>query len=59
MKIITTTEWDKMDTANVLTSMEIGIGVLARRGDANRDWMLGLMKLILDEVVLKDKQALH
>lgn len=60
MKMITATEWDTMETPNILTSMEIGIGILAKRGDADRDWVLGLMKLILDEVLVpKNKQALY
>ena len=59
MKIITATEWREMETANILTSIEIAIGVIAERGDADRDRVLGLLKQILDEVVLKNKQALH
>jgi len=48
-----------MDTANILTSLEIAVSVLAERSDADRDWVLGLLRLILDEVVLKSKQGLH
>jgi len=59
MKIITATEWDKLDTPNILICMEIGISILAKRGDADKNRALGLMKLMLDEVVIsKNKQAL-
>jgi len=52
MNVITATEWDKLETSNILTSLEIGISVLAKRGgEVDTVRVLGLLKLILDEVL--------
>ena len=64
MKMITATEWDKLETPNILTSLEIGISVLANRGEVDTGEVdtvrvLGLLKLILDEVVFKSKYDRH
>ena len=47
--VIKATEWEKLETGEILTSLEIGIGVLAERDNVDSTWVLGLAKKLFDK----------